>query len=95
MLAAVSLAATDTASVGKAPGEQAIDDGPAHIQASAGAGSWQTRLPRDQAYAIAVALKSYVASATSTAETMKLDVARQAAQLAAEVDSFIADVRAA
>src|SRR5580704_6591208 len=74
LLAAVSLAATDTASAGKARGAQAIADGLERIKTSADGETWQARLPKDQAEAIRVALKSYVASASSTAETMKLDV---------------------
>ena len=74
LLAAVSLAATDTASAGKTRGADQIADGLARIQSSVGDDSWQTRLPRDQGEAIGAALKSYVAAATSTAETMKLDV---------------------
>jgi methyl-accepting chemotaxis protein len=74
LLAAVSLAATDTASAGKTRGANAIAEGLARIQASVGDESWRTRLPSDQAAAIGAALKAYVATATSTAETMKLEV---------------------
>jgi methyl-accepting chemotaxis protein len=74
LLAAVSLAATDTASAGRTGDADPTATGLALIQGSIGDDSWRTRLPKGQAEAIDGALKAYVSVATSTAGTMKLDV---------------------
>jgi methyl-accepting chemotaxis protein len=74
LLAAVSVAATDTASAARTGGADPSARGLVLIQGSIGDDSWRAGLPKDQAEAIDGALKAYVSAATSTAETMKLDV---------------------
>jgi len=74
LLAAVSLAATDTASAGHGRNAPAIAEGLTRIEAASKGETWQAHLPEEQAKAINAALASYLESARSTIETMKLDV---------------------
>ena len=89
LLAVLSLASNDTAAAGRAAAAAgSVADGLARILATSDAGSWQARLPPEQAKSTRAALAAYAELARSVAENVRIDLAYAVLLLGESIDRF-------